>query len=513
MNYWENEANHAREALAAITQNTSGVQLNAETKQKLARIASDAVAMEEKHRVALQGVVDKMHEENGESKQAEQNIQNMVTQMERWLATMVVMRGLGNIWRNATDYISEYYDKMNEIRIVTMRSQEEIDEMSESYRKLAQEMSVSSKEIAKAAVEFWRQGLDDAQVEERLKYTTVYAKISALEFEDAAELMTAATNAMGISADHVADVWAYLGDASASGADEIGRAMQKVAAVANNAGISFEQLGAYVAAISEKTRQAPEVIGTALNAIISRLQQVKQKGFKDEDGLGINDIAKALSALKEPIRIMENDEWRAFPDILADIAEQWQDLTDKERAYIATTMGGTRQRNYLLTLLDDLAKGAEGGSRAMELYTGALDANGVAMEKYAVYEESVAAAQGRLTAALEQFYSMLTGEQMRGWYDMLTGIVNAINKATTASGGLNLTIGLLAGIFVALTLAVIKARTAMSGATLAGSKLLAMFTGVSVGATGATTAVSGLGIALRAVFATTIVGVIASVVG
>ena len=368
-------------------------------------------------------------------------------------------------------------------------------------------MSVSSTEIAKAAVEFWRQGLDESQVEERLKYTTVYAKISALEFDEAAELMTAATNGMGVSAERVADVWAYLGDASATGVDEIGKAMQKVAAVASNAGISFEQLGAYIAAISEKTRQAPEVIGTALNAIISRLQQVKAKGFKDEDGLGINDIAKALSALKEPIAIMENDEWRAFPDILADIAAQWQDLTDKERAYIATAMGGTRQRNYLLTLLDDLSKSAEGGSRAMKLYNDVLEQNGVAMEKYAIYEESVTAAHARLTAQLEELYSLLSGNVLKGWYDALANIVGMINTATDATGGWNLRITALTALVVAATLAFLKMSAGMAGGKLTAAGLARALTGVSVEAGVATASVSALGIALRAVFAATVVGV------
>ena len=369
-------------------------------------------------------------------------------------------------------------------------------------------MSVSSTEIAKAAVEFWRQGLDESQVEERLKYTTVYAKISALEFDEAAELMTAATNGMGVSAERVADVWAYLGDASATGADEIGIAMQKVAAVANSAGISFEQLGAYIAAISEKTRQAPEVIGTALNAIISRLQQVKAKGFKDEDGLGINDIAKALSALKEPITIMENDEWRAFPDILADIAAQWQDLTDKERAYIATAMGGTRQRNYLLTLLDDLSKSAEGGSRVMELYNDVLKQNGVAMEKYAIYEESVTAAHARLTAQLEELYSLLSGNVLKGWYDALANIVGMINTATDATGGFNIGISAMAGLIVVATLAVLKMKAGMAGGILTAGGFAKAITGVSISSGVATASVSALGIALRAVFAATAVGLI-----
>lgn len=101
-------------------------------------------------------------------------------------------------------------------------------------------MKVSSTEIAVAAVEFWRQGLSESEVNSRLKATIQYAKISAMEFDEAAELITAATNTMQLSAQRVADVFAYLGDASASGPDEIGIAMQKASAAAVEFGLTFE---------------------------------------------------------------------------------------------------------------------------------------------------------------------------------------------------------------------------------------------------------------------------------
>lgn len=48
-------------------------------------------------------------------------------------------------------------------------------------------MKVASTEIATAANEFWRQGLDESEVEQRLKASIQYAKISAMEFDAAAE--------------------------------------------------------------------------------------------------------------------------------------------------------------------------------------------------------------------------------------------------------------------------------------------------------------------------------------
>jgi hypothetical protein len=66
-------------------------------------------------------------------------------------------------------------------------AEEEAERMGDSYRKLAKDMSISSTEIASGAVEFWRQGLDAGEVNDRLVETTKYAKISGLEFQEAAE--------------------------------------------------------------------------------------------------------------------------------------------------------------------------------------------------------------------------------------------------------------------------------------------------------------------------------------
>ena len=208
-------------------------------------------------------------------------------------------------------------------------------------------MNVASTEIATAAVEFWRQGLPEDEVNSRLKSTIQYAKISGLKFDEAAELITAATNTMEISAKRAADVFAYLGDASASGADEIGIAMQKASASAVEFGLSFEWLGAYIATISEKTRQAPEVIGTSINSIMARLHSIKAKGYNEEDATRINDVAKALSTID--VALMDSEgNWRDMSDIFDDIADKWDTLDSKTRSYIATTMAGTRQQNYFI---------------------------------------------------------------------------------------------------------------------------------------------------------------------
>lgn len=196
----------------------------------------------------------------------------------------------------------------------------------------------------------------------------------------------------------MADVLVYLGDASASGADEVGIAMQKAAASAEQFGLSFEWLGAYIATVSEETRQAPEVIGTALNSIMARMHQIKQRGFNDEDETSINDVAKALGTIDVAL-VDQEGNWRDMSDIINDVAAVWDTLSDKQQGYITTVMAGTRQQNIFLTLMNDLSSGIENGSRAWELYAGAVSSAGAASKKYEIWQDSVAAAQGDLKAA------------------------------------------------------------------------------------------------------------------
>lgn len=61
-------------------------------------------------------------------------------------------------WKEAIDYASSYYDMMNEIRVVTGKSEQEANKIGASYRRLAKEMSVTSTELSTAAITFYRQG-------------------------------------------------------------------------------------------------------------------------------------------------------------------------------------------------------------------------------------------------------------------------------------------------------------------------------------------------------------------
>jgi hypothetical protein len=134
-----------------------------------------------------------------------------------WLFSGTVIMQTMRFFQYGLQYTTELDSKLNEIAIVLGKNQEEVRGLAEEYNNLAKEMSVTTREIAEASVEFYRQGLTQDEVMKRLQITTQYAKISSLEFKDAAEILTATVNSMGVDIERASDVFAYLGDATATG--------------------------------------------------------------------------------------------------------------------------------------------------------------------------------------------------------------------------------------------------------------------------------------------------------
>lgn len=340
-------------------------------------------------------------------------------------------------FKEAVQYSTAFYDKLNEIRIVTGKTEQQASELGDRFRNMAQDLNVSSSDLIEGAITYYRQGLNDDQVEERLRYTTMYAKNANIDFASAAEYITAVTNSLGVSAQKVADVFLYLGDNAATSGQEIGQAMEKSAATATAAGLSFEMLGSYIATVSERTRQDAGTIGTAFNAIMSRLTQIKEKGYNDEDETKVNDISKALS--KVGIALLDtNGSWRDMETIFDEIAQKWDSLDDKTRNYLATTIANTRQKNVFFTLMDDLSNaydGTESVSRAMQLYEGAMNSAGTAAQKYATYQESVTAAHDKMIASLEKLYAMFDANIMKSLYKAGGGLFEGLYRLISGDDG------------------------------------------------------------------------------
>ncbi len=158
--YWSQSALQAMNEIKLMEQKLPTLNLEEGVRKKILDLINQAKNAEATHQKNLEGLKKGTTELDKALNQIGSRLIQIVT-------TMLVLRGLTSLWRNATDYAQQYYDSLNEIRIVTGKTEQQVARLGQRYRAMAKEMNVSSSEIATAAVEFWRQGLDEDEVERR----------------------------------------------------------------------------------------------------------------------------------------------------------------------------------------------------------------------------------------------------------------------------------------------------------------------------------------------------------
>lgn len=415
----------------------------------------------EEERKAAQAAKERAQEEKEIARQQEQQKQ-LVDQIFKRLVQMVALRAIRTMWREATQYATEYYDKLNEIRLVTGKTQKEANALGQQYRDMADELKVTSASLVSSVASLYRQGLGDEEVTGRLEQITKFATVAGIEIEEATRLMTSSINNFteagetgGQAAQRIADTYANYGDRVATTAEDIATAMTKTAASASNVGVTLERTAAYASTILAVTQDEAESVGNALNTIISRYSRITKVGFGrsfefDGETVNVNDVAQALSQAAG-INIFNYDtgEFRDFGSVLDELAAKWDTLEQRERNYIATQLAGTRQYNRVLTLMQNY-------DMAMGLLETSYNDTGTVAQKYAIWTESVAAAQNNLKNSLEDLYSVLSGETLKTAYNFLAGLVDMIAAGIKLTDGLPIKITAGAAALGALALALGK---------------------------------------------------------
>lgn len=118
--YWSQSAALAMSEITAIEQKLGSLNIEEGTRKKILDLIQQAKNAEATHQKQLEGT-------NGQFSEMEQNLNKLGSRILQMATTMLVLRGITTIWREATDYAQKYYDKMNEIRIVSGKSQAEIN--------------------------------------------------------------------------------------------------------------------------------------------------------------------------------------------------------------------------------------------------------------------------------------------------------------------------------------------------------------------------------------------------
>ena len=377
----------------------------------------------------------------------------------------IIFQQINQAIRAAVSNVKELNTIKTNIQMASNTSGFEVDGMFQSYNKLAKDLKSTTKAVAEASNEFIRMGESVANTDTLITNSQMLSKIGMINSADAAQYLISSMKGYQISAKDsvtIVDKLTSVDMEAAVSAGELAEAMSKTANLARVSGVSMDNLIGYISEVAEVTQKSASVVGTSFQSIFSRMGNIKLNKFIDDDtGEDLSDVEAVLGRLG--IKLRENETtFRDFDDVLKETASRWGEYTDVEKNSIAVALGGTRQRENTIALLENF-------DRALQLSETAANSAGTSLKRYAIYQDSIAANTDRLTAAFESLSMNTFSEDL--YNDILkasTGLVEFVDKT-------NLLKGSLAGI---ASYGVLKTITAIGAGMVSAAKSTAQLTAV-----------------------------------
>lgn len=334
---------------------------------------------------------------------------NVFDKLNSALKTNIKQRAVTAIAGFSVQQLKEVYDNVVKLdsavvnlSMVTGYNRDRTKELVASYSEMAQELGAVTSEVAAAADDWLRQGYSLEDTNELIKTSTVLSKIGLIDSAEATQYLTSAIKGYKVEindAMSIADKLSAVDMAAAVSVGGLAEGMSKTANSARLAGVEMDTLLGYLAAVGEVTQQDMASIGNAFKTMFARYSNVKLNKLVDDDGESLNDYERILTRVG--IRLRDNlGEFRDFTDVLDDVQAKWSSLTEVEQSAIATALGATRQKENVLTLMENYGK-------AMEYAGISADSAGTAMEKYDAYSQGIEANIARARASFESLSTNL----------------------------------------------------------------------------------------------------------
>lgn len=348
----------------------------------------------------------------------------------RWGIIASGFQSVLNSAHEAVDYIKELDRSLNDIRIVSEYTAQDMREFSLYANEAAQALGQTTVAYTDASLIFAQQGFNLEDSNKLAEMVLKVANTTGQTTEEVSEQVTSWMNGYQMSIDQVGETLDKVTRVAAVGAadtEELMTAASKVASVANMLGVSEDQLISQMSTIISVTREAPENIGNSLKTIYARLGDLKM-GETLEDGTDLGKLGETLAAAGVNIK-NDNDELRNMGDILEELMGKWSSFDKAQQQALSVQLAGKYQLSRFTALMQN-----------KEMYDYQLseseNADGFLDRTQDIYMESLTAKEKELQAATEGLIStILDPDVVKPFIEVLTEVVDLMTQFVDSIGG------------------------------------------------------------------------------
>lgn len=281
-------------------------------------------------------------------------VKNNVAKVAQWLgATSIIFKTFGWI-KNGISTVVALDTAMIDLKKVTTATAEEYDAFYRSANDTAKSLNATTEAVISQTAEWARLGYSMQDAAKLAKNSMVFAAVSpGMDQSTATDGLVSIIKAYGIDVEDTMDgiiskVNEVGNNFAVSNADIVAALTRSSSAMAaaNN---TFDETVALATAAIEITRDA-EGVGNGLKTLSMRIRGYDEEteSYSDDVAMLTGKIADLTKTAKTPggISLFEKDDpetYKSTYEILKEISEIWDELSDKNRAQLLEALFGKRQ--------------------------------------------------------------------------------------------------------------------------------------------------------------------------
>lgn len=372
-------------------------------------------------------------------------------------STFIVMTAFRKI-KEAVISVKELDTALVDLRKTTTMTNAQLEEFYYSANETAKQMGVTTQEIINQAAAWSRLGYSSQEAATKMaKYSSMFASISpGMDVDKATDGLVSVMKAFDIGNDNPDEVLDgimskinIIGNTAATSNGEIVEMLTRSSSAMREANNTLEETIALETAAVEITRDA-EPVGTAFKTVSMRL-----RGYDEETESYSNnieqlagDIADLTKTASSPGGISlftdsSKTEFKSTYQIIKDISEIYDELTDKQQADLLEKIAGKRQGQIVAAAIQNF----EAAEKAMD---DMANSAGSAEKEMAIIMDSIdykANKMGEIGTGISQ--NLFQRDDMKNLLDALIKLGEALDWVTEKAGLFG-TIGLGTGLFMGI---------------------------------------------------------------
>lgn len=349
----------------------------------------------------------------------------------------MIKQGLREVYNNVVDIDTS----MTNLKKVTNETESAYSSFLSSASSQARELGASISDVIDSTAEWSRLGYTLDESQELAKWSTVLSNIGdgIDSASDAASYLVSILKGFRMEADeveHIVNVLNSVGNNEPISESGIAEALVRSASALSAAGNSFEESVSLISA-ANSVLQDPDTVGTTLKTISMYLRASKTDA--EAFGVSVDDMASSVSELRSELKsltgvdIMKDaagTEFKSTYQILKEISAVWDKLTDVSKANVTEMLGGKRNSNAVLSVIEQFSI----AEKSME---DAANSSNSAMTEQERMMDSIEGRLKQLNASFEKFSNdVMSSDLIKFFVTLATKIVDAADGMVNLAGSI-----------------------------------------------------------------------------